>query len=169
MENPSYPNYEAIYNSGSPSLNAANAINQQALQNTACRNMQPPGGYTAISPQIANPPPPPFLQTPSSPPQTQTAENSLNLPAGETENSPLTDLNQPMPMTAESLQYLNGFIRTQIGRRVQVQFLIGTNTITDRTGTLVGVGANYILLNEVETDDLLACDFYNIKFIRFYY
>ena len=46
---------------------------------------------------------------------------------------------------------------------------MGTNTLTDRTGILVGVGANYILLNEVETDDLLACDFYNIKFIRFYY
>ena len=72
-------------------------------------------------------------------------------------------------MTAESLQYLNGFIRTQIGRRVRVEFLIGTNTMTDRTGILVAVGANYILLNETEADDLLACDFYNIKFIKFYY
>jgi outer membrane biosynthesis protein TonB len=83
--------------------------------------------------------------------------------------NPITDLNQPAPMTVESLQYLNGFLRTQIGRRVQVQFLIGTNTVTDRTGTLLGVGANYILLNETDSDDLLACDFYNIKFIRFYY
>lgn len=77
--------------------------------------------------------------------------------------------NQPMAVTPENLQYLNGFIRTQIGKRVTVEFLVGTNTLTDRTGILVGVGANYILLNEVETDDLLACDFYNIKFIRFYY
>lgn len=83
--------------------------------------------------------------------------------------SPITDLSQPMPITTESLQYLNGFMRTQIGRRVQVQFLLGTNTITDRTGTLLGVGANYILLNETDSDDLLACDFYNIKFIRIYY
>lgn len=81
----------------------------------------------------------------------------------------ITDLNQPAPMTVESLQYLNGFLRTQIGRRVQVQFLIGANTFTDRTGTLLGVGANYILLNETDSDDLLACDFFNIKFIRFYY
>lgn len=47
--------------------------------------------------------------------------------------------------------------------------MLGTNTLTDRTGTLLGVGANYILINESDSDDLLACDFYNIKFIRFYY
>ena len=77
--------------------------------------------------------------------------------------------NQPMPVTVESLQYMNGFMRTQIGRRVTIEFLIGTNTLTDRTGTLLAVGANYILINEVETDDILLCDFYSMKFIRFYY
>ena len=92
-----------------------------------------------------------------------------NLPMENPQLAVINDLNQGMPMTAESLQYLNGFIRTQIGRRVRVEFLVGTNTITDRTGILVAVGANYILLNETETDDLLACDFYNIKFIKFYY
>jgi len=76
---------------------------------------------------------------------------------------------QPMPMTAESLQYMNGFLRTQIGRPVKVDFLIGTNTLVDRTGILLGVGVNYILINEIESDDVVACDFYNIKFIKFYY
>ena len=78
-------------------------------------------------------------------------------------------MDRPMTVNQESLQYLNGFLRTQIGKKVKVEFLVGTNTMTDRMGILVGVGANYILLNESETDDLLACDFYNIKFIRFYY
>ena len=85
------------------------------------------------------------------------------------EMQPITPTTQPAPMTAESLQYMNGFLRTQIGRIVQVQFLIGTNTLVDRMGLLLAVGANYILLNEIETDDILVCDFYNIKFIRFYY
>ena len=76
---------------------------------------------------------------------------------------------QPMPVTAESLQYMNGFLRTQIGRPVKVDFLIGTNTLVDRTGILLGVGVNYILINEIESDDVVACDFYNIKFIKFYY
>lgn len=83
--------------------------------------------------------------------------------------APIVPWNQPMPVTVESLQYMNGFIRTQIGRRVTIEFLIGTNTLTDRTGTLLAVGANYILINEVETDDILLCDFYSIKFIKFYY
>mgnify|MGYP000849104908 CR=1 FL=1 len=77
--------------------------------------------------------------------------------------------NQPMPVTVESLQYMNGFMRTQIGRRVTVEFLIGTNTLTDKTGTLLAVGANYILINPIETDDILLCDFYSIKFMKFYY
>lgn len=85
------------------------------------------------------------------------------------EMQPITPTTQPAPVTAESLQYMNGFLRTQIGRIVQVQFLIGTNTLVDRMGLLLAVGANYILLNEIETDDILVCDFYNIKFIRFYY
>ena len=98
------------------------------------------------------------------------APSGLQVPTQEElDRQPITDLTQPMPVTAESLQYLNGFLRTQIGRKVHVEFLIGSNTMTDRTGVLVAVGANYILLNELETDDLLACDYYNIKFIRFYY
>ena len=83
--------------------------------------------------------------------------------------APITPMTQPMPMTVESLQYLNGFMRTQIGRMVRVEFLIGTNTLVDKTGTLLAVGANYILINEANTDDILACDFYNIKFINFFY
>lgn len=86
------------------------------------------------------------------------------------ELAPLTPTTaQAAAITGDSLQYLNGFLRTQIGRPVLVTFLIGTNTLTDRSGILLGVGINYILINETQTDDVLACDFYNIKFIRFYY
>lgn len=51
----------------------------------------------------------------------------------------------------------------------QSGLLIGTNTLVDKSGVLLGVGANFILINEAETDDVVACDFYNIKFIKFYY
>ncbi|MVB10773.1 hypothetical protein CAFE_14710 [Caprobacter fermentans] len=82
---------------------------------------------------------------------------------------PITDMTQSAPMTAESIEFLNGFLRTQIGRRVRVEFLIGTNTFTDKAGLLVGVGANYILLREAESDDILTCDFFNIKFVTIFY
>lgn len=102
-------------------------------------------------------------------PGTQMVQGTSSAPLIPGQPVPLTPTTQPMPISGESLQYLNGFLRTQIGRAVQVEFLIGTNTLVDRTGTLLGVGANYILINEAETDDLVACDFYNIKFVKFYY
>lgn len=88
--------------------------------------------------------------------------------AGDSEFSPITPTTEPMPMTVESLEYLNGALRTQIGSKVTVSFLIGTNTFQDRTGTLLAVGANYIIINETETDDILFCDYYSIKFVKVY-
>lgn len=81
----------------------------------------------------------------------------------------VSDFANPYPVTAESVQYLNGFIRTQIGRRVTIDFLIGSNTLVSKSGYLLGAAADYILINELDTNDLTTCDFYNIKFIRFYY
>lgn len=82
---------------------------------------------------------------------------------------PVTDYAHPYPVTQESIQYLNGFIRTQIGRRVSIDFLVGSNSLVTKQGYLLGVASNYILINEIDTNDLTTCDFYNIKFIRFFY
>jgi hypothetical protein len=65
-------------------------------------------------------------------------------------------------------QYTQGYLRTQIGSRVKIEFLIGTNMLVDREGTLVDVGISFVIINEVDTDDLLLCDIYSIKFVRFY-
>ena len=81
--------------------------------------------------------------------------------------APITPTTQPEPLTLTSTEYLNGFLRTQIGRKVRVEFLIGTGTLLDRTGTLIGVGANYINLRLIESDDIMTCDFFSIKFITF--
>ncbi len=81
----------------------------------------------------------------------------------------ITDFSNPFPVTAESIQYMNGFIRTQIGRRVQIEFLIGNAELIEKDGFLLGVGSNYILINEIGTNDITVCDFFNIKFLRFLY
>jgi hypothetical protein len=86
----------------------------------------------------------------------------------ETDSAPITDTTRPMPLTLESMQYLNGFLRAQVGRRIRAEFLIGTNTYLEKSGKLLGVGANYILLQEAMSDNLLVCDFYNIKFITIF-
>jgi hypothetical protein len=74
-----------------------------------------------------------------------------------------------VPQTVMNVQYTQGYLKTQIGRFVKVEFLIGTNMLVDREGTLVDVGTSYIIIRETETDDLLLCDMYSIKFVRFYY
>ncbi|MGI5998755.1 MAG: hypothetical protein ACOX89_08850 [Lutispora sp.] len=73
-----------------------------------------------------------------------------------------------MPLGVMDIEFTQGYLRSQIGSRVKVEFLIGTNMLVDREGLLVDVGVSYIIINETETDDLLLCDIYSIKFVRFY-
>lgn len=73
------------------------------------------------------------------------------------------------PPTTRDIGYTPAFLKTQIGRRVKFEFLIGTNMFVDREGTLLAVGVNYVIIQESETDDLLLCDLYSIKFAKFYY
>lgn len=65
----------------------------------------------------------------------------------------------------QDINYTQGFLRTRIGRRVLISFLIGTNTYQDRTGVLERVGISYVILREPEGTELL-CDIYSIKFVR---
>jgi hypothetical protein len=64
-------------------------------------------------------------------------------------------------------QYTQGYLKTQIGKRVRITFLIGTNIIQDRAGVLTDVGISYIIINEADSNNPLLCDIYAIKFILF--
>lgn len=64
-----------------------------------------------------------------------------------------------------NLMYTQGYLRTQIGKLVRVQFLIGTNNLQDRTGILTSVGASYIILRSLESGTDIFCDIYSIKFV----
>jgi hypothetical protein len=75
---------------------------------------------------------------------------------------------QSVPTTVKDTIYTPGYLRTQIGRKMRVEFLIGSGTLIDRIGTLVGVGASYILIRPLESDDVLMCDIYSIKFVTVY-
>lgn len=102
-------------------------------------------------------PPPPMGLTPTTPAQ---------IP-GLSPAQPAFVSGQPAPQTLANPEFLAGFLRTQIGRRVRVEFLIGTNSMTDRTGTLVGVGVSYILIQPLDSDDIMLCDLYSIRFVTF--
>lgn len=69
----------------------------------------------------------------------------------------------------DSIQYMNGFLRTQIGRYVRVEQLIGSGDTEDRFGFLVGVGNNYLLLQDISNGNILVVDFYSVKFVYIYF
>lgn len=69
---------------------------------------------------------------------------------------------------SDSILYTQGYLKTQIGRRVRVQFLLGTNSFQDRTGILEEVGISYIILRNEETNTKELCDLYSIKFVDFF-
>lgn len=92
-----------------------------------------------------------------------------NVPTFVVPNNPLLPPGYQEVLDYDSLQYMNGFLRTQIGRPCEVEFQVGSNSMVVRSGRLIAVGINYILLQEIETNDVLTCDFYGIKFVRFYY
>lgn len=75
----------------------------------------------------------------------------------------VTNENSPEVLTNNI--YTPAFLREHIGKLVRVEFLIGTNNLTDRTGILEDVGVSYILLRAIDSGNLLYCDLYSIKFV----
>jgi len=80
-------------------------------------------------------------------------------------NLDMVEITQDSPETLRSTNFTPGFLREHIGKLVRVEFLIGTNNLTDRTGILVEVGASYIVLRSLQDANLLYCDIYSIKFV----
>lgn len=153
-----------------PSLEQIAAFNLASQQNS---KPQTQGTGVASLPDIStmSTPATSIGYYPSDTSNATTMQNQGTMSMGQTSDitQMITDFSKPYPVTAESIQYMNGFIRTQIGRRVQIQFLMGNAELIEKDGFLLGVGANYILINEIGTNDITACDFFNIKFIRFLY
>ncbi|MGH4123369.1 MAG: hypothetical protein ACREV6_10630 [Clostridium sp.] len=62
--------------------------------------------------------------------------------------------------------YNQGWLTTQIGKYIKIEFLIGTGMLIDREGVLKEVGISFIVIEEAGTMDMLMCDIYSIKFVR---
>jgi hypothetical protein len=72
---------------------------------------------------------------------------------------------EPIPFPGADKGYLQNVLNRYIGEQVRVEFLIGTSILVDKSGTLLEVGINYLILQLAETDDLLVCDLYSVKFV----
>lgn len=93
--------------------------------------------------------------------------NQSSLFSDDLNNSIYSPLDQAFTITQDDIQYMDGFIGMQLGRGVNIDFLIGNNNIVSKSGNLVGVGRDYILIAEFDTDDIIACRIDDIRFITF--
>ena len=59
-------------------------------------------------------------------------------------------------------------LRDNIGEYMDVEFLIGTNGLTTRSGQLTNVGVSYIVLYDRSKDRYTICDLYSIKYVTIY-
>lgn len=75
---------------------------------------------------------------------------------------------EPGPPVTESILYTQGFLETQIGKYVKIDFLIGTNLFIDREGVLEEVGISYVVIREAGSNNPLMCDIYSIKFVEIF-
>ncbi|MBQ6901056.1 MAG: hypothetical protein IJN72_09450 [Firmicutes bacterium] len=100
--------------------------------------------------------------------------NTLNNSGGNTPDygipsHPMVPPEYGQSIDYDSMQYMNGFLRTQIGRGLMVQQLIGSGNTVDRYGFLVGVGNNYLLLQDITNGNIMVVDFYTVKYVYIYY
>lgn len=95
-------------------------------------------------------------------------QTSNTTPCSQQGNGMCSAMSMPRRSATEvNLQNMNGFLKTQTGKNISIQFLIGNNALLEKTGTLLAVGDNYILMRESDNNDIILCDFDNIKFIKF--
>jgi hypothetical protein len=73
----------------------------------------------------------------------------------------------PGPSTLTNINYTQAYLKRQIGRKALIEFLVGTNTFVDRTGTIEDVGVSYIILRDTNTNQEIMADMYSIKFVTF--
>lgn len=97
-------------------------------------------------------------------------------PSGTTENpsvvlpqSPLSPSGYQEELDNSALQSFNGFLRTQIGRYVRIQQLVTSDRTEDRLGFLVGVGSNFVILQDITTGNIMVIDIFSIRLTYIYY
>lgn len=95
--------------------------------------------------------------------------NGTQSPTFNVPSNPLVPPEYEQTIDYDSMQYMNGFLRTQIGRYMRVEQLIGAGTLEDRYGFLVGVGNNYLLLQDISNGNVSLVDIYTVKYVYIYF
>lgn len=76
---------------------------------------------------------------------------------------PQQDFNTPA--MAGSMQQ---FLSDNLGEYVVIEFLIGTQTMTQKAGILYAVGTSVVTLYEEVSQTFITCDIFSVKFVTFF-
>ena len=60
------------------------------------------------------------------------------------------------------------FLSENLGQFVVVEFLVGTQTLTQKSGILYAVGTSVLTLFDELTQTFVTCDIFSVKFVTFY-
>ncbi len=69
------------------------------------------------------------------------------------------------PAMAGSMQQ---FLSDNLGQYVIIEFLVGTQTITQKAGVLYAVGSSVVTLYEEVSQTFVTCDIFSVKFVTFF-
>lgn len=123
-----------------------------------------PGGVIPPMPVAPMMPVPMMPSTPMMPGTSQMPSAGAQPPT--TTPSPENFEVAPGSPTQLDTQYTQGYLKTQIGKRVNVTFLIGTNQTQDRNGILETVGISYLIIRDTATNVRVLGDLYSVKFVN---
>lgn len=109
----------------------------------------------------------------SEPPMTSIPKFGMDDNVRRTPTMPTPDNNQhremaPVPPIVDNPLYNQGWLSTQIGKYIKIEFLIGTSMLIDREGLLKEVGISFIVIQETGSNDTVMCDIFSIKFVRIF-
>ena len=97
------------------------------------------------------------------------AGSGQQAPSFSVPSNPLVPPEYEQTIDYDTAQYMNGFLRTLIGRAMRVEQLIVSICTDDRYGFLVGVGNNYLLMQDIYNGNISLIDLYSVKYVYIYY
>ena len=60
------------------------------------------------------------------------------------------------------------FLADNLGEYVIIEFLVGTQTLTQKAGVLYAVGSSVVTLYEEASQTFVTCDIFSVKFVTFF-
>lgn len=84
------------------------------------------------------------------------------------DEEPLPPGFEPPKIPIEDPEKIQGWLKTQIGKYMIIDFIIGTQIAVDKAGILTTVGVDYLILQDVRAPIQKVCDLYSVKFITIF-